>query len=318
MFAHTHSPTPLNRRSQSLGAQVLLHQPGILQTAAPRVADRALLAVMRDVSHRYSSLCTVRGTAPPVLVHAMSNAGFVAFGTMLHLASLLSQARPAALSPAPGGTAASLEADPAVYRLHSGGSDGAGLAVRRGPGGGEAGEVHGLLADSASLAALSAFRQVLGNTQGIVLDSGGLIQGEAGGRNQRVRRAAFDWLPRFSSAARYQTTSPTASLAPARSDRHRHTTALTAADVQTLASPAERRSPLAGHAAHMEPRPAVGAAVPAGTGGGGGAPAAAARAAPRRRALLPGAGCAAAHAGGGREMEGGAGLLSAALPGGVS
>ncbi len=48
---------------------------------------------LQDVTYRYSSLCTVLGDTPPVLVHAMSNAGFIAYGTMLHLV------RPAAAGP---------------------------------------------------------------------------------------------------------------------------------------------------------------------------------------------------------------------------
>ena len=131
---------------QDLGAaHVVTHRPTILQTAVPSVGDRALLALMQDVTQRYSTLCSLRGGAPPVLVHAMrcglrrvwdgerespgivcpsslacaacaparplktsptplrralprhpppsfcSNAGFLAYGSALHLVSLLKQ-----------------------------------------------------------------------------------------------------------------------------------------------------------------------------------------------------------------------------------
>ena len=57
---------------QDLGAaHVVTHRPTILQTAVPSVGDRALLALMQDVTQRYSTLCSLRGGAPPVLVHAM-------------------------------------------------------------------------------------------------------------------------------------------------------------------------------------------------------------------------------------------------------
>lgn len=105
-----------------MGAQVITHQPNVLQTALPAAADRALLRAMKasrarwaaaclqglgaaracsaataaagaspegaphaihtlqHITYAYSSICTVRGEAPPVLVHAMSNAGFIAYG----------------------------------------------------------------------------------------------------------------------------------------------------------------------------------------------------------------------------------------------
>ena len=160
---------------------MIAHQPSILQTALPAVADRALLRLMKvgapgaggrggrpgrpgldspgpapfplqDVTLRYSSLCTVGGQAPPVLMHVMrcgaaggagqgqrpaaapprpparppwprSNAGFIAAGTMLHLVSLLQ-------SPVAGygGTARGadadrprLEFDPAAWAAGRGG-----------------------------------------------------------------------------------------------------------------------------------------------------------------------------------------------------
>ncbi|KAL4419348.1 hypothetical protein ABPG77_001575 [Micractinium sp. CCAP 211/92] len=178
------------RLYQDLGAQVIAHQPSILQTALPDVADRALLRFMRDVTYRYSSLCTVLGDTPPVLVHAMSNAGFIAYGTMLHLVSLLrAQARPPPqpLTPAEGG-GGDLEFDPAAWRAAGVGprltasrkpapADGSfGLwgdrRLWRGGGSGRRdGGLHPFVRDPASLAVLSAFRQVLKNTQGIVIDS---------------------------------------------------------------------------------------------------------------------------------------------------
>ena len=137
---------------------------------------------MRDFTYRYSNLCTVRGEAPPVLVHAMSNAGFVAYGTMLHLTSLLKQVRPAALSPAPGGTAASLEFNPAAWSAGGGGMTARSYGLWGGEGGGRGApvarrgadgeELHRFVSDPRAMAVLSAFRQVLFNTQGIILDSG--------------------------------------------------------------------------------------------------------------------------------------------------
>lgn len=35
---------------------------------------------LQHITYTYSSICTVRGEAPPVLVHTMSNAGFIAYG----------------------------------------------------------------------------------------------------------------------------------------------------------------------------------------------------------------------------------------------
>lgn len=175
-------PACLPTRLQDLGAQVILHQPSILQTALPGLADPALLRLMRDFTYRYSNLCTVRGEAPPVLVHAMSNAGFVAYGTMLHLTSLLKQVRPAALSPAPGGTAASLEFNPAAWSAGGGGMTARSYGLWGGEGGGRGApvarrgadgeELHRFVSDPRAMAVLSAFRQVLFNTQGIILDSG--------------------------------------------------------------------------------------------------------------------------------------------------
>lgn len=41
------------------------------QTAMPSAQDKALLRFMKDFNYLYSSLCTVRGDTPPVLVHTM-------------------------------------------------------------------------------------------------------------------------------------------------------------------------------------------------------------------------------------------------------
>lgn len=168
---------------QGLGAQVFQHQPSILQTALPGVADRALLRLMSDISSRYSTLRATSGEAPPVLVHAMSNAGFVAFGTMLHLTSL---ANPAALPRgAPGSPAASLKPQLQTdWKSAPGAGGGAGPSQDGWQAGsprqaatrsGEDGESSGGLCVSGSGSqgdVLSGFKQVLHHTQGIVLDSG--------------------------------------------------------------------------------------------------------------------------------------------------
>ncbi|KAI3431345.1 hypothetical protein D9Q98_004403 [Chlorella vulgaris] len=167
---------------EGLGAQVFQHQPSILQTALPGVADRALLRLMSDISSRYSTLRATSGEAPPVLVHAMSNAGFVAFGTMLHLTSL---ANPAALPRgAPGSPAASLKPQLQTdWKSAPGAGGGAGPSQDGWQAGsprqaatrsGEDGESSGGLCVSGSGSqgdVLSGFKQVLHHTQGIVLDS---------------------------------------------------------------------------------------------------------------------------------------------------
>ncbi|PSC72029.1 transmembrane 53 [Micractinium conductrix] len=177
---------------QDLGAQVISHQPSIMETAYPAAADRAILNFMKDFNYRYSVLCSMRGEAPPVLVHAMSNAGFIAYGTMLHLASLL-RPQPLAppLTPAAGaGAGGTFEFDPSAWRAAGSGARltaspaspadrsyrlwGASASASASASGGEAGphkRQHPLLWDPSSLAVLSAFRQVLRNTQGIVVDS---------------------------------------------------------------------------------------------------------------------------------------------------
>lgn len=107
---------------------------------------------------------------------------------------LRAQARPPpqALTPAEGG-GGDLEFDPAAWRAAGGGPR---LTAGRPPAaaarsfglwgdrrlwrGGvdrEQGGVHPFVRDPASLAVLSAFRQVLKNTQGIVIDSGGGLLG---------------------------------------------------------------------------------------------------------------------------------------------
>ena len=149
-------PHPLSLQDQ--GATVIPHQPSILQTAVPGAADRRLLRLMSDFNYRYSTACTVAGAAPPVMVHAMSNAGFVAFGTMLHLVGLLQQAEP-------GELAGRLDSGMGVAAL-GGAPAGSGLGGRGGAG------WHHFLEDPPALAVLSAFRQVLNNTQGIVIVSG--------------------------------------------------------------------------------------------------------------------------------------------------
>lgn len=160
------------RMWQDLGAQVIPHQPSILQTAMPSAQDKALLRFMKDFNYLYSSLCTVRGDTPPVLVHTMSNAGFIAFGTMLHLVSLLSS--PIA-APAASGESPRLVFDPTQMAAAGGltarsyglwGGEGRG---RRRMAGGD-GE-HPFATDPPAMAVLSAFRQVLRNTQGIIIDS---------------------------------------------------------------------------------------------------------------------------------------------------
>lgn len=291
--AHAAPRPPTPPPSQELGAQVVSHQPSILQTAVPEVrrrggsgdagrgclgaslgsllrphpasgprfsiaswrrlrcmgrsralhsgpptrlqaADRRLLRFMKDFTWQYSSLCTVRGETPPVLVHAMSNAGarrpaacrarprcgrapcdccsvlgvavgmacmpvacmcgaprlfashaldwvlfshallpgFIAFGTMLHLTSLLQHSRVQPLSPASGGNTMppQLEFNPSMWRRGGGGG---GMTARsyglwgategQQPGGWRLGEepgVHPFVRDPPSLAVLSAFRQV--------------------------------------------------------------------------------------------------------------------------------------------------------------
>ena len=162
-LAHTHPcPAPsLPLPLQDQGATVIPHQPSILQTAVPGAADRRLLRLMSDFTYRYSTACTVAGAAPPVMVHAMSNAGFVAFGTMLHLVGLLRQAEQQ-----PGELAGGLDSGMGAAALDGGGPAGSGLGGRGGAG------WHHFLEDPPALAVLSAFRQVLNNTQGIVIDSG--------------------------------------------------------------------------------------------------------------------------------------------------
>lgn len=187
------------RLYQDLGAQVIPHQPTMLQTALPAVADKALLRFMRDFNKSYSLLCSLRGETPPVLVHAMSNAGFIAYGTMLHLVSLLHAQGPlpsGPFTPSEGGVGGGLEFNPAAWRALGGGPR---LTAASAPAmeppsarsfglwgeggrwstvcsgaksvtGGET-RVHPFLRDPAALAVLSAFRQVVKNTQGIVLDS---------------------------------------------------------------------------------------------------------------------------------------------------
>ena len=79
---------------KSLGAYPVGIRPTILQTAIPSLADSALLRFMGDVNRYYGSHCLTHGRVSPVLVHTFSNAGFLAFGTMLHLASLLDTGAP--------------------------------------------------------------------------------------------------------------------------------------------------------------------------------------------------------------------------------
>lgn len=128
---------------------------------------------------------------------------------MLHLTSLLSAARPPTLTPAPGASSAPpprLQFDPSSWAPDRGG--GGGMTARSAAlwGGGEgahggamagswgwgwrrrgsssgdvsgSGGEHPLLSYPPSMAVLSAFRQVLRNTQGIVIDSGGAMRGAA-------------------------------------------------------------------------------------------------------------------------------------------
>ena len=117
---------------------------------------------------------------------------------MLHLTSLLSAARPPTLTPAPGASSSApphLEFDPSSWADDRGGGGGMtaraaalwgvgegahggamaggwGWGRRRGGGGGGGGGGrHAVLSDPPSMAVLSAFRQVLRNTQGVVIDS---------------------------------------------------------------------------------------------------------------------------------------------------
>jgi hypothetical protein len=66
-----------------LNADVAILQPSLLQTAIPSLAHRGVFKFFDD------TLATKQKDGP-VLVHCMSNAGWLAFGTILHLTSFAS------------------------------------------------------------------------------------------------------------------------------------------------------------------------------------------------------------------------------------
>lgn len=68
---------------EDLGAQTVTMQPTLLQTAWPSAANRAAVQFAQEIAE--SPAGQGRG---PVLVQCMSNAGWLAFGAMLHLTNL--------------------------------------------------------------------------------------------------------------------------------------------------------------------------------------------------------------------------------------
>jgi len=79
-------------------AVVLPLQPTLLQTAAPGLADADALRYATDLEAAAAAQASASTAAPPVLVHVMSNAGWLAFGALLHLAaSEASAAQPTSL-----------------------------------------------------------------------------------------------------------------------------------------------------------------------------------------------------------------------------
>jgi hypothetical protein len=174
---------------------VILHQPTILQTAWPAVADAALLRFMRSATAEYSHLCTAGSPAPPVMVHAMSNAGFVAYGTILHLVSQLQTVRSHASSTVPPSTAAN-DAPSWAASAVSGNTErkpeaAGGIGGRWGDGTTVASQIEGTtqqdapaareeqpqhsVSDPAAQEVLLDFNQLVANTRGISLDSGKLV-----------------------------------------------------------------------------------------------------------------------------------------------
>lgn len=70
----------LYRQELDSSTKVVTMRPGLLQTASPAVAQRAAEAYMAEVADAHASLPDA-----PVVAHVMSNAGWLAFGSLLHL-----------------------------------------------------------------------------------------------------------------------------------------------------------------------------------------------------------------------------------------
>ena len=83
-------PAHLDKYAQiyeEYGAECATMRPTLGQTALPSLGGRAAVGFVRSLSD------SLRGTEGPIFVQCMSNAGWIAFGTILHLSSLAAAAR---------------------------------------------------------------------------------------------------------------------------------------------------------------------------------------------------------------------------------